>query len=97
MFRFNVSRRFRMVSDNNAAQKDSEIKLDNIEKLNTVDDKVLSYLAESIIREMAAKGILQREFRNSLYRTQRATAVPRDLPAVSLGPSGIKGCYQKEI
>ncbi len=94
---FNVSRRFKVISDRFSGRKViRQVSFDNLESLNSVDDKVLSYLTESIVRELAEKGVLTGQFREKFYSREQA-AIESELPAVSLGPSGIKGCYQREI
>ncbi len=94
---FNVSRRFRVISERVSGCKVIKpVVLDNVEVLNSVDDQLLSYMAESIVRELAEKGILASQFREKLYGHE-VVLPERQLPAVSLGPSGIKGCYQSEL
>ncbi len=100
MLRFNISRRFRSGSTARIAspgQKPAASKK-HIDKLHAIDDSVLTYLAESIVRELAEKGTLTSQFRQQLHiRAATITANESELPLVSVGPSGIRGCYQAEL
>ncbi|MBN2064343.1 MAG: hypothetical protein JW745_06035 [Sedimentisphaerales bacterium] len=100
MLRFNISRRFRVSTGNNIRPDRSECpargSIQEIQSLTAMDDAVLSYLAESIVRELADRGILSQQFREELYE-QPESFVESDIPAVSVGPSGICGSYQSEM
>ena len=94
---FNVSRRFRVFSERISGRKVIRpVIFDNFESLNAIDDRILASLAESVVLELADRGILAEQFREKLY-AREVVISDRELPAVSLGPSGIKGCYQREI
>ena len=93
---FNVNRRFRIISNNNGTKSKKPLNLRSEGVLNDLDDRMLNYLAESVARELAERGYLQPQNQQSLAKHEVKLEAGK-IPAVSIGPSGLNGNYQKEL
>ena len=94
---FNINRRFRIVSNAGGLKSKKPLSFkQSSDLLDDLDDRMLSYLAESVARELAERGYLQHQDQQCLA-SQEIKLDARSVPAVSIGPSGICGDYQKEL
>ncbi len=93
---FNVNRRFRIVTNKNGSKSKKPLSFRSDSHLDDLDDRMLSYLAESVARELIERGYLHEPAGQGLSNCE-VKLEARKIPAVSIGPSGICGDYQKEL
>ena len=93
---FNVNRRFRIVTNGDGSKSRKQMSFKSDVLLDDLDDRMLNYLAESVARELVERGCLHDQVQQHLAKCE-ARLDAREIPAVSVGPSGICGGYQNEM